>query len=265
MIELYDNPVSTSAQKVRLVLAEKGLDFKSHVLNLQTGEQFAPTFLQINPSAQVPALLHDGHTIIESNIICEYLDDVFPEPPLRPTDPYERAVMRGWTEQTISWCITMINNINVGIVFAPMVKSQKTPEEVQAQINAVPNLTQRERQRLLYEEEAGSPYVAHAIQRYYEFIRTMDSAIAENGLWLAGNSFSLADTSVFPYVNRLHDLHWEKMWQGRDAYFDWYERMKARPSFKQVIGDVVPPPAIEFAQKCSNDAMGQLQKVFDRL
>lgn len=265
MIELYDNPVSTSAQKVRLVLAEKGIFFKSHILNLQAGDQFDPEFLKINPSAHVPALLHDDHVLTETNVICEYLDDAFPEPPLRPKSAYDRAVMRGWTEQTISWCIVMINNINVGIVFAPMVKSHKTPEEVEEQINAVPNSTQRERQHSLYDQGASSPLVARGIKRYYNLIGEIDAAVQQHGPWLAGDSFSLADTGIFPYVNRLHDLQWDRLWQGRSAYLDWYERVKARPSFEQVIGEVVPQSAIEFAQKCSNDAMPRLQKVFDSL
>lgn len=265
MIELYDNQVSTSAQKVRLVLAEKGVEYKSHMLNLQAGEQFTPEFRKANPSCQVPALVHDGEIYTESTVICEYLDDVFPEPSLKPATARERARMRWWTEQSLSWCITMINNINVAVVFAPMIKAQKTPEELEAQINQVPNPTQRARQAMLYEQEAASPLVANAIRRYHGLIGQIDDAVQQGGPWLTGETFTLADTGLFPYVNRLHNMEWDTLWQGRDAYLDWYNRVKARPSFKAAIEDIVPPPAIEFAKKCAREAQPILQETFDTL
>jgi glutathione S-transferase len=265
MIELYDNPVSTSAQKVRLVLAEKGLDYKAHVLNLQAGEQFAPEFLKINPSAQVPALVHGGNTYVESTVICEYLDDAFPEPPLRPASAHDRARMRAWTEQTVSWCITMINNINVGIVFAPMIKSQKSENEIEAQFEAVPNLTQQARQRSLFVEEAGSPLVETAIRRYADLTSRMNEEIEQRGPWLAGETFSLADTGIFPYVNRLHDLEWTPIYDGKTHYLDWFERMRARPSYKSAIADQVPQAAIDFARQCCGKVQTRLDEIFEKI
>jgi glutathione S-transferase len=65
--------------KVRFALGEKGLGWTGHYVDILNGEQFAPEFLAINPKAVVPVLVHDGHVITESTVICEYLQDAFPE------------------------------------------------------------------------------------------------------------------------------------------------------------------------------------------
>jgi glutathione S-transferase len=96
MLELYHAHHSTCSQKVRLCMAEKGLTFKGHLINLATKEQLDPEYLKINPNGVVPSLVHEGLVVIDSSVICEYLDEVFPETSLTPENPYERARMRKW-------------------------------------------------------------------------------------------------------------------------------------------------------------------------
>ena len=90
MLELYHNTMSSCAQKVRVGLAEKGLKWKSHHLNLRAGDQQNPAYLELNPKGVVPTLIHGDLVIRESNVILEYLDDAFPDPPLRPSDAFGR-------------------------------------------------------------------------------------------------------------------------------------------------------------------------------
>ena len=99
MIQLYHNDMSSCSQKVRLGLAEKHLDWGSEHLSLRDGDQYEPAYLALNPNGVVPTLVDDGHVIIESQVILEYLDDAYPEPPLRPANATERARMRLWTKQ----------------------------------------------------------------------------------------------------------------------------------------------------------------------
>jgi glutathione S-transferase len=72
--------------KSLLCLKEKGLEFVSHYVDLLRFEQHQPDFVKVNPNGQVPVLVHDGAVITESAVINEYLDDAFPEVPLRPAD-----------------------------------------------------------------------------------------------------------------------------------------------------------------------------------
>ena len=99
MIALYHNDMSVCAQKVRMALAEKQLPWESHHLDLRAGDQQKPEYVKLNPNAVVPTLVHNGAVFIESTVICEYLDDAYPQPALRPKDPVAGARMRLWTKQ----------------------------------------------------------------------------------------------------------------------------------------------------------------------
>ena len=98
MLELYHHGSSVCAAKVRLVLAEKDIPWEGHYLDILAGEQHTPEYLKLNPKAVVPTLIHDGQVIRESTVICEYIDDVFSGPKLKPADPLVRANMRLWTK-----------------------------------------------------------------------------------------------------------------------------------------------------------------------
>jgi glutathione S-transferase len=98
MIELYHHGSSVCAAKVRFALAEKGVPWQGHYIDILRGDQFDPAYLKLNPKAVVPTLVHDGEVIVESTVICEYLDEVFPDPPLKPATPRERATMRQRTK-----------------------------------------------------------------------------------------------------------------------------------------------------------------------
>src|ERR687883_841046 len=87
MLELYHSVNSVCAQKVRVVLAEKGLEYREHLMTLR-GDQFDPAYMKLNPNAVVPTLVHDGRTVIESSVILYYLDEAFPATPLMPRDPH---------------------------------------------------------------------------------------------------------------------------------------------------------------------------------
>src|SRR5262249_54993129 len=98
MITLYHHGSSVCAAKVRLVLAEKSLPRDGIYVGILRGDQFDPAYIKLNPKAVVPTLVHDGKVIVESTVICEYLDEVFPTPSLKPNTPEQRAAMRLWTK-----------------------------------------------------------------------------------------------------------------------------------------------------------------------
>jgi glutathione S-transferase len=99
LLTLYHQGSSVCAAKVRIVLYEKGLEWDSEYIDVLKGEQFDPAYLKLNPNAVVPTLIHDGKIVIETTVICEYLDDLFPDPPLRPNDACALAQMRIWTKR----------------------------------------------------------------------------------------------------------------------------------------------------------------------
>jgi glutathione S-transferase len=98
MLELYHAKISTCSQKVRLVLAEKKIVWKSNIINLAMGQQLSPEYLKINPNGVVPTLVDHSHIVRDSTVINEYIEDVHASKPLRPTDPKLVARMREWQQ-----------------------------------------------------------------------------------------------------------------------------------------------------------------------
>ena len=112
MLTLYSFGPGANSLKPMLALYEKGLEFTGRFLDPAKFEHHEDWFKTINPRGQVPALDHDGKIIVESTVICEYLEDVFPhQNPLRPSDPYLVAEMRVWTkwvDEYFCWCVSTI-------------------------------------------------------------------------------------------------------------------------------------------------------------
>ena len=85
MMILHHGWRSSASRRVRLCLEEKGLQYEGHVVDMAEMEHHSPDYLKINPLGVIPTLIHDGKPLHESGTICEYLDETFPDPPLRPT------------------------------------------------------------------------------------------------------------------------------------------------------------------------------------
>jgi len=86
MLELYNAPISTCSQKVRLVLAEKSLDWVDRRINFARRDHLSVWYLRLNPNGVVPTLVDDGTPIGDSSVINEYLDEKYPDVLLRPQD-----------------------------------------------------------------------------------------------------------------------------------------------------------------------------------
>ena len=92
-LHLFHFTMSNCSQRVRLALEEKGLAWTSHHLDLPANEHVSADYQAINPNGVVPTLVHDGQVVLESNDILVYLDEHFPEPPLRPSGSKARTAM----------------------------------------------------------------------------------------------------------------------------------------------------------------------------
>ena len=235
MIELYHNDMSVCAAKVRIVLAEKGLEWKGHTLNLRAGDALKPEYLRLNPNGVVPTLVHDGQVVIESTVICEYLDDVWPETPLRPRDPYARTRMRLWTKQLDEGVHAATGTLSTCIAFRHQ-HLKKSPDELKRYFDSIPQPDRRERLQKAVEFGMDAPTFAPALRRLDRLIADIDRTLTE-GDWLAGDSFSLADVAYTPYMVRLEHLGLDNAFRSRPRVAAWRDRLIARPSFKTAIAD----------------------------
>jgi len=242
MIELFHNDMSVCSAKVRIVLAEKGLQWKSHALNLRAGDAQRPEYLRLNPNAVVPTLAHDGMVVVESTVICEYLDDVCPETPLRPNNPLARSRMRLWTKQLDEGVHAATGTVSACIAFRYQ-HLKKSAEDLKRYIDAIPQPERRERIQKAVEFGMDSPTFAPALRRLDRLVADIDRALTDSD-WLGGESYCLADAAYTPYMVRLEHLGLGDMIKPRRRTAEWTERLLARPSFKTAVSDWFNPETL---------------------
>ncbi len=242
MLELYHHGSSVCAAKVRLALAEKRLDWTGHYVDLLKGEQFAPRFLALNPKAVVPVLVHDGAIIRELTVICEYLEETFPDGPIYPTSPRDRAAVRIWTkavdEELHPACsaITYIVSHRHAILrngvgsFEEFLKAGSTD-----------GITARTLKWQWIEKGIAAPGAADKFRLYDGYLHQMEETLGR-GEWLVGDAFTMADIALAPYVNRLAALAMESIWTGGRLpnVERWFDRVRARPTFDAAFHKWMP-------------------------
>ena len=96
-MQLYDFAMAPNARRVRIFLAEKGIEIEKVNVDLGSREQLRDAYRAVNPRLAVPALvLDDGTVLTESVAICRYLEELHPQPPLFGTDPKDKAIVEMW-------------------------------------------------------------------------------------------------------------------------------------------------------------------------
>ena len=249
MLELYHYWDSVCSFKVRLCLAEKGLNWHSRHVDILAFEQTRPAYLALNPNAVVPTLVHDGRPVIESTVINEYLDEVFPEVPLRPADPHARARMRVWVkyEDDVIYPAIRVPSFNLML---RSILATRTDAEIDRMMKTHPDPKRAENYRKTARAPIDGAAVAEATRTLESALDRLERALAE-GPWLAGPQFTLADIALAPMMDRLEFLAMAGLWDGRPRVRDWIARLKARPSYqtaqppreRRVPGPVTRPAA----------------------
>ena len=162
----------------------------------------SPELLQISPYGKVPVVLHDGRAIFESAICNEYLEEVYPQHALMPTDAFERAQVRIWTDYSAAY-------------FSPPAYRIMRSEQPQVVEESWAELHQQ---------------FAH-MERHL--------AAAKNG-WFVGGRFTLADINILPFVHRCATRLEVDLPARYPALGAWYAQVKARPSFQATLSEQPP-------------------------
>ncbi|HEU5274198.1 MAG TPA: glutathione S-transferase family protein [Xanthobacteraceae bacterium] len=243
MVRLYHYWSSVCSQKARMYLAEKGIPWESRHVDIFKFENYSDWYTKLNPKNVVPTLEHDGRIVIESNVILEYLEDVFPGVPLRPDDAYERATMRLWVYNSEEMAHWNVNTCSHNLRHAKRMEARYTKEELlrAADQCSNPMIALRLKRRLAIgvstEEEE------EAYQKLEFMLRHMELRLAE-APWLSGTSFSLADVAMAPMINRIEVLARPEMISAarRPRVADWWQRIQARPAFREAFAFKNPDP-----------------------
>jgi ganglioside-induced differentiation-associated protein 1 len=242
MLELYHHGSSACAAKVRFALAEKRLDWTSHYVDILAGEQFTREFLAINPKAVVPVLVHDGEIIRESTVICEYAEEAFPDHPIYPSSPVERAHVRIWTKAVDEELHPACSAITYVVSHRHTILQRGVGSfEEFLSTGAREGAAVRALKWQYIQEGWAAPGATDKIRLYDAYLHKMEEAL-EGREWLVGHVFSMADIAMAPYLNRLAALAMEGMWVGGrlPRLASWFERVRCRPGFQAAFIDWMP-------------------------
>lgn len=242
MIVLHHAWQSSASRRVRLCLEEKNLKYESLVVDLTKLEQHSDAYKKINPLGVVPCIEHDGRPVHESGTICEYLDETFPDPPLRPGTPYERAEMRNWIRHidgqiqnlvTFNWKHSL-----------QLVAQQWSDAELEEVLKKIPSKERRE----AWMRVARRPYTKEeedeARANLVKLLDRMEAAMEQSG-WLVGDSYSIADIAAVPFVKRIdEEIAPDEMQRDKHPRIaHWWASIQVRPAFKRAkIGPFLERP-----------------------
>ena len=230
MFVLYHGWRSSASRRVRLCLEEKGIAYESHVVDMAKMEHHSPEFLRINPNGVIPALIHDGRPLYESSTICEYLDELYPDPPLSPDNAYDRATMRNWV-RTVDGLIGNLIIFNWAHHLAKTA-SQWSDAELAEKMKNIPS---KERQEA-WLRAARKPYTdeerAAARGKLVEMLDRMEGMLSKTK-WLAGDRYSIADIGTVPFVKRIEEeIAPDQVTTAKHPRVtEWWTAIQARPAF----------------------------------
>ncbi len=230
MIDFYHSLGSSCCVKVRFLLNEKRLEYTERRIDLRRGDQLTDEFRALNPKAEVPVLVHNGFVLPESTVIMEYIEDVFPAPPCRPSSAQDRARMRLWTK----WPDEGGHIAYSSLAFALSHRYQthdKTPGWVEGQLATKPDVSRQDRQQDAIDLGVDNPKLAVTMEKFDKLIRDMQISLERND-WLAGAAFTLADIAVIPYLVRLDLMTLLEIWRADcPRVFEWLSAVRSRRGY----------------------------------
>lgn len=240
-ITLYHFNNSVCSEKVRMVLNEKGLDWESVEVDLFKSKQFDPEYLKLNPKGVVPTLVENGNVVTESTLIAEYIDDAYPDPPLKPADPFARAEMRLYPKACDEGLHQGVAVMSYAAMFMDRLRAM-TAEQLDEHLARIPDLDRRDRQVSINQFGADAPHIYRGTVAYEKIFQKIDKKLATGAEWLADGRFTLAEINLAPYFARLDYMGLLDIWIGdRPRAIAWYERVKARPSFQTEVVEWIRP------------------------
>ncbi len=172
-MKLYISYRSSASARVRMALSLKKIPYETVAIQSDKGRFNSPEYLKLNPQGLVPALEHDGRVLVQSVAILEYLEEVYPEHPLLPKDPFARARVRALTN---------------------IVTSDIQPLENTGTIRYL-------REHLKHDEATQIEWFNYWIAKGFQALEKQLASSPETGRFSHGDNVTIADIALVPQVS----------------------------------------------------------------
>jgi glutathione S-transferase len=233
-LKYYHAEPLANSLKSMIPLKEKGLDYESIYVDLHKFEQHQPWFTAINPEGQVPVLDHDGTIITHTTVINEYLEDVFPDIPLRPRDAVGAARMRYWNkfiDEHVMNYVSMHGWHRLVGVIARNIESG----EFEKLLENIPLPDQRKKWATARSGFSEAD-LAHATAKIEYAIDKVETQLGQTP-WLAGEDYTLADINFYAHCGMMVERMFPDLNVATRAprLIAWRNRMTARPAVAEAL------------------------------
>ena len=230
MLELYylKEADSVCSNRAVITLAEKEIeDWTPRYIKLLDEDHFEGDYLKLNPKAVVPTLVHDGYPIRESSIISDYIDELKPDPSLKPADLLKRAYMREWIKDSDEVGFPGVAALNFVTRFRSVIDLTKLESRWKKQ----PDLEKTLRQQSVIREGMNSEWVLRGLVGWDRIFNKMEEVLSDGRPWIMGEHLTLVETCYAPMVKVLDMIKWLDVWfDGRPYVAQWWKNLGNRPS-----------------------------------
>jgi glutathione S-transferase len=229
----HAEPVANSLKSM-IPLIEKGLGFESVYVDLHKFEQHSDWFVAINPEGQVPVLDHDGNIITHTTVINEYLEDVFPEVPLRPRNPVGAARMRYWNKYIDEHVMNHVSmhgwHRMIGII-ARNIESG----EFEKLMERMPLADQRKKWKTARSGFSEAD-LANATEKIIFAVDKVEAQLVKSA-WIAGDDYTLADINFYSHCGMMVERMFPELEIAKRCprLTAWREKMTLRPAVAKAL------------------------------
>lgn len=232
-MELYHWEPNGASGRVMICLAEKGVAFTSHYVDVLAFEQHEADFLGLHETGEVPVLVRDGQAYWESSYLCEYLDEAFPDNPLMPDEPLARWEVRAWQKYVDDFVASSVSDLAWAAYGAGALEGRDRAS-LEAAVARIPMKERRDVWQAAL-KGLSKAELAKSRERVRNAVEKAEADLGPSG-WLAGGAFSLADIAAFPFINYLPRLTPEIV-NEKDSprTLDWLGRVAARSAVKATM------------------------------
>jgi glutathione S-transferase len=241
MLELYHWEPNGSALKALIALNEKALPFQSRYVDVPAFEQFEPGFLnasretRLNLEGEGPVLIQDGKQISESLFLIEYLEDAFPEKPLRPADALGHSCILAWARFINEVFMPGANTLGCHRHLAPALEGRDIAS-LEPMLARIPMKFLADAWRLALTNGYSSDLLEDSKRKVALAARRIEAALT-NAQWLVGPTYSLADIDAFAVCNSLPTLTSDVVnGASTPRLMDWLNRIRLRPAVRAALG-----------------------------